>query len=310
MQVVKFREDLSPTIPVIVTIGNFDGVHLGHRALIDTVVAEAKERQCASALVTFDPHPQEVLHSEQPVYKICTPELRIRLLEETGLDTVHLIRFTREFSKLSPEEFTLRFLMEHFNLVKLVIGHDFHFGKNRSGNAEFLEKFGEQRGFEVVEIAPFQINGKTVSSTLIRKLIQEHHFSDLTEYLGRRYSIYGPVESGDQRGRELGFPTANLHPGITLPLPYGVYVTEVRVKNQKYYGVTNVGIRPTFAKSTPSVETMIFDFNEDIYGEMLEIWPLEYLRTEQGFSDVAALTHQIACDVDAAKRYIANLPKQ
>ncbi len=304
MEIVNFREDLSPQNPVIVTIGNFDGVHLGHQSIIRKVVQESKQRQCFSVLVTFDPHPQEIIHLQEPVKKICTPELRIRLLEEMGLDAVHIIRFTSEFSQLSPDDFVLHFLIERFNLVKLVIGYDFHFGKNRTGNSELLKHYSQQYNFDLEEIPAIQIGDNTVSSTFIRQLIEGNRFEQIPQYLGRRYSIRAVVQRGEQRGRTLGFPTANLRPEIKVPLTNGVYVTEIAINDQKYHGVTNVGIRPTFGHREQTIETYIFDFSDDIYGDTLEIWPLKQLREEKKFSGMEALKQQIEMDVQNAKSYL------
>ena len=303
MEVVNIRKNVSPQQPVIVTIGNFDGVHLGHQFIIRKVVTEATRRQCSSILVTFDPHPQEIVRPQQPVAKLCTPALRNRLLAELGLDAIHIIPFTVEFSQLSAEDFALHFLIERFNLLKLVIGHDFHFGRNRAGNAKLLERFSSDYHFDLEEVAPIQIGSHTVSSTLIRQLIQDNRFDEIPQFLGRPYSIYAVVEKGDQRGRTLGFPTANIRPHSQIPLDNGVYVTRAQVGDRMYQGVTNVGIRPTFEQQEQTVETYLFDFSDDIYGEPMEIWPLKQLRTEKKFPDIEALQQQIRTDIEAAQSF-------
>ena len=303
MEVVNIRKNVSPQQPVIVTIGNFDGVHLGHQFIIRKVVTEATRRQCSSILVTFDPHPQEIVRPQQPVAKLCTPALRNRLLAELGLDAIHIIPFTVEFSQLSAEDFALHFLIERFNLLKLVIGHDFHFGRNRAGNAKLLERFSSDYHFDLEEVAPIQIGSHTVSSTLIRQLIQDNRFDEIPQFLGRPYSIYAVVEKGDQRGRTLGFPTANIRPHSQIPLDNGVYVTRAQVGDRMYQGVTNVGIRPTFEQQVQTVETYLFDFSDDIYGEPMEIWPLKQLRTEKKFPDIEALQQQIRTDIEAAQSF-------
>ncbi len=303
MEIVNFRKHLFPEQPVIVTIGNFDGVHLGHQFIIRQMIEEAKQRQCSTILVTFDPHPQEVINPQRTVAKLCTPALRNRLLEELGLDAVHIIRFTHEFSQLSPEDFALHFLIERFNLVKLVIGHDFHFGRKRAGNAKLLERFSHDYHFELEEITPIQIGNQTVSSTLVRQLIGENRFDEIPQYLGRAYSLYAPVEKGDQRGRTIGFPTANLRPQISIPLENGVYVVRAQVRDQMYRGVTNIGIRPTFGQNELTVETYLFDFSDDIYGETMEVWPLKQLRKEKKFSGLEELKQQIQIDTDNAKSF-------
>jgi riboflavin kinase/FMN adenylyltransferase len=296
----------------VVTIGNFDGFHLGHQALVGAVVQEAQARECHGALVTFDPHPQEVLNPDRRVPRICTPELRRRGFQRSGLDVVHVLPFTAELAELSAEDFATRFLVERFQLEKLVIGYDFRFGKHRAGDFKLLENLSQQQGFELEEIPPVQVDHQTVSSTLIRQLLSEYRFSDIPTYLGRPHSLLGPVVSGDRRGREIGFPTANLMPQVPLALPHGVYATRVKALGQVHHGVTNVGIRPTFGKSTPSVETWIFDFEGDLYGEALEVWPVHHIRPEQRFPSIEALIRQIQLDAEQARNLLATseiLPK-
>jgi len=244
MQVFSYGEQTALTPSSVVTIGNFDGIHLGHRALICATVHEAHTRGCTSALVTFDPHPQEIIHSQQPVSRICTSTHQLSLLEELDLDEVHVIPFTEELSQLGPDEFVFRFLIKRFDLIKLVIGYDFRFGKHRAGDFKLLENLSQKYNFSLEEVAPVQERGQTVSSTIIRQLIQEYRFDEIPHYLGRDYSIYGQVEQGEQRGQKLGFPTANIQPGVTLALPDGVYVSKIKMADQTYFGVTNSGKKP------------------------------------------------------------------
>lgn len=304
MQVIHFQKKPKETPRTVVTIGNFDGIHLGHHALISAAVNEAHSRGCASALVTFDPHPQEIIHSQQPVSRICTSVHQLRLLEELGLDEVHVIQFTKELSQMLPEDFALQFLIRRFDLVKLVIGYDFRFGKHRAGDFKLLENLSQQYNFSLEEIAPVQQKGQTVSSTLIRQLISEFQFADIHLYLGREYSIYGKVEKGEQRGKELGFPTANILPKITLALAEGVYVTKIKLAEKTCYGVTNAGNKPTFGNNAFTVETYIFDFEEDIYGEYIEVIPLHQLRQEMKFACIEDLRKQIKKDVESARKYL------
>ncbi|MBF0276729.1 MAG: bifunctional riboflavin kinase/FAD synthetase [SAR324 cluster bacterium] len=303
MEVVNFRTHLAREDPVIVTIGNFDGVHLGHQFIIRKMVKEARQRQCSSILVSFDPHPQEVVHPQRTVAKLCTPSLRNRILKDLDLDAVHIIHFTSEFSQLSPEDFALEFLIERFNLVKLIIGHDFHFGRKRAGNADLLQRFSQEYHFELEEISPVQIGNQTVSSTLIRQLIKENRFDEIPQFLGRAYSLYSSIERGDQRGRTIGFPTANLRTQNSIPLENGVYVSRAKVRNQIYQGVTNVGVRPTFGLNEQIVETFLFDFSDDIYGETMEVWPLKQLRKEKKFSGLNSLQEQIQKDTESAQSF-------
>ena len=303
MKILHFQDNASPRQPVIVTIGNFDGMHLGHQFIVRKVVHEAQATQCSSVMVTFEPHPQEVIQPHKAVKKICTPELRNRLLEGMGLDALHVIPFTPQFSQRSAEDFARECLIERFQLKKLIVGYDFHFGKQRRGNAKLLETLSHEEGFALEEVAPIQMGNQIVSSTLIRQLIQENRFDEIPPYLGRPYSLYAPVEQGEQRGRTMGFPTANLKLAIKIPLEVGVYVTHVQVRNQMFHGVTNVGFRPTFEHREQTVETFIFDFSDDIYGEKLEVWPLKQLRKEKKFPNINALKAQIHKDVENAQAF-------
>ena len=304
MQVYRFQKKPVDIPRTVVTIGNFDGIHLGHRALISAAVNEAHLRGCASALVTFNPHPQEIIHSQQSVSHICTSVHQLRLLEEQGLDEVHVIQFTSEMSQMHPEDFALQFLIKRFDLVKLVIGYDFRFGKHRAGDFKLLENLSQQFNFSLEEIAPVQQKGQTVSSSLIRQLIREFRFAEIPQYLGREYSIYGKVEKGEQRGKKLGFSTANIFPEVTLALAAGVYVTKIKLANKIYFGVTNAGNKPTFGNNTFTVETFIFDFEDDIYGEYLEVIPLHQLRPETKFLGMEDLKKQIMKDVKSTQKYL------
>ena len=304
MQVYHFQKKPVDIPRAVVTIGNFDGIHLGHRALISAAVNEAHLHGCASALVTFNPHPQEIIHSQQSVSHICTSSHQLRLLEEQGLDEVHVIQFTSELSQMHPEDFALQFLIKRFDLVKLVIGYDFRFGKHRAGDFKLLENLSQQFNFSLEEIAPVQQMGQTVSSSLIRQLISEFRFDEIPQYLGREYSIYGKVEKGEQRGKKLGFSTANIFPEVTLALASGVYVTKIVLAKKIYFGITNAGNKPTFGNNTFTVETFIFDFEDDIYGEYLEVIPLHQLRPETKFSGIEDLKKQIIKDVKSAQKYL------
>ena len=304
MQVYRFQKKPVDIPRTVVTIGNFDGIHLGHRELISAAVNEAHLRGCASALVTFNPHPQEIIHSQQSVSHICTSVHQLRLLEEQGLYEVHVIQFTSEMSQMHPEDFALQFLIKRFDLVKLVIGYDFRFGKHRAGDFKLLENLSQQFNFSLEEIAPVQQKGQTVSSSLIRQLIREFRFAEIPQYLGREYSIYGKVEKGEQRGKKLGFSTANIFPEVTLALAAGVYVTKIKLANKIYFGVTNAGNKPTFGNNTFTVETFIFDFEDDIYGQYLEVIPLHQLRPETKFLGMEDLKKQIMKDVKSAQKYL------
>ena len=306
MQVIDSAEERITPVPAVVTLGNFDGFHLGHQALVAAVVRDAQQLGCQAALVTFDPHPQEVVHTNKKVPRICTPELRLRGFSQSGLDAVHVIPFTRELAELEAEEFARRFLLERFQLEKVVIGYDFRFGKNRGGDFKLLETLSQSHSFALEEVPPVQVEQQTVNSTLIRQLLQNYQFGELPTYLGRPHSLLGTVVAGEQRGRQLGIPTANLLPQVPLALPNGVYASRLQIGGRVHYGVTNVGQKPTFGTHATTVETWIFDFEEDIYGETLEVWPIHHLREEQKFSSLDALIRQIHQDAEQAQELLAH----
>jgi riboflavin kinase / FMN adenylyltransferase len=293
--------------PAVVTIGNFDGVHLGHQALIRRVVEEARVLRTTSALITFHPHPQSVLRSHQ-VPILTSLRLRLRLFEQLGLDQACVVAFTREFAQIEPERFVDEYLLRSFQLKKLIIGYDFAFGRNREGTAEVLMQTAHQHGFGFEVFPAVTLGDGTVSSTRIRGFLQAGEFGHAARLLGRRYSILEPVVEGRKQGRLLGFPTLNQVPEELLPLPFGVYAVQARAGEQLLGGVANYGIRPTIGGSTqPVLETHLFDFAGDLYGQLVEVFPLKVLREEHRFPSLDALKMQIAKDRDAARAYLATL---
>ena len=303
MHIVDFPE-YPPRKNAVVTIGNMDGVHIGHQTLIDSVVQTARERNCVSALVTFDPHPQEILFPNRKIARLSSREHQLSLLERLGIDIVFIIPFTKSFSQLTPKEFIAEFLQKPFELEKLFVGYDFYFGKQRSGNAETLKEIGEQDGFEVEVIAPIEKKDSIVSSSRLRQLAQDCQFSEMASLLGREFSFYGEVRQGDQRGRTIGFPTLNLLFPYKIPVPHGVYAVKVHLKGKQYFGVTNIGVRPTFEKTQLVIETFVFDFDQEVYGEMVEIIPLAFIRHEKKFNSLEELMSQIKNDAETAKEMV------
>ena len=304
MQIFNHQEKSPLNLSSIVTIGNFDGIHLGHSALIENIVKEARSREFNSALVTFEPHPQEIINKGKSISRICTISHQLNLFEKLGLDEVHIIRFTKELSRMPPEEFALKFLINRFNLAKLIIGYDFRFGRQRSGDLKLLENLSKDYNFSVEEFAPIRKKGEIVSSTLIRQLIKEFNFNVIPDYLGREFSLYGKVVYGEKRGKKLGFPTANITPGTSLAIKNGVYVSKIKLAEKIYYGITNIGKKPTFGVNSVNIETWIFEFDEDLYGKNLEVIPLCKLRPEKKFSSIKELKKQIDLDALAAQRYL------
>ena len=309
MRIFNHQEKTSLNHSSIVTIGNFDGIHLGHHALIENVVEEADSKGFNSALVTFEPHPQEIINQGKPVSRICTTSHQLNLFENLGLDEIHVIHFTKKLSRMSPKEFALKFLINRFNLTKLIIGYDFHFGKQRSGDFKLLEHLSKKYNFSVERFPPIKEKGQIVSSTLIRKLIKEFDFKKIPDFLGREFSVYGKVEYGEKRGKKLGFPTANISPGTPLALENGVYVCKIKLEDKIFYGISNIGKKPTFGENQVNIETCIFDFDRDIYGKYLEVIPLCKLRPEKKFSSIEELKKQIDLDILTAQNYLKKKKK-
>ncbi|MEA2640125.1 MAG: riboflavin kinase / adenylyltransferase [Chloroflexota bacterium] len=288
---------------VFLTIGVFDGVHRGHCNLIDQMVKAAREAGAATAAVTFDPHPDAVLNPELALPAICTMDERIALLRERGIDEVEVLRFTPQVAKEAPEEFVAE-LLRRYDLRMLWVGPDFALGRDRTGTREILREIGQQRGFEVVSVQPLIQAGRPVSSSWIREALADGNVTLVAELLGRPFCITGDVVAGMRRGREIGFPTANVVPPSGRALPAdGVYYVEAQSggEDRRWPGVVNLGARPTFAESERLLETHLLDFSGDLYGATLAVYFLEKLRGIQRFSGIEELRTQIARDVEAAR---------
>lgn len=303
---VRELNGFQPDEPITLTIGVFDGVHLGHQYLLREVVERARSAGRLAAVITFHPHPRLVLQPDmEPAYLTSIDE-RIRLIRALGIDRVATITFTRDLSQLGPAEF-IDLVRRHLRLEELLIGHDFALGKDRAGDLPTLRRLGAERGFQVAEIPPFTLGGITINSTLIRRAVSTGDMATATRYLGRPFSLEGPVIDGDQRGRTIGFPTANqtLPPGLIVPAT-GIYVSLATIGGRTYGAVTNAGYRPTVNNRGYLVETFIFDFNEEIYGQTMRVELLHRIREEMKFSGLAELTAQIARDADFAREFLRN----
>ena len=303
MKVYQFSNIDADKQGTFVTIGNFDGVHRGHQALIGKVVEEARAAGAASTLVTFEPHTTSVLRQHRVPILTTLPH-RVRLFEQMGLDRAMIITFTMDVARKSPEAFLEEYLLHPFNLKKLVIGYDFAFGRNRSGSAQMLERYSKAHDFEVEVFPAVMHHGALVSSSIIRKALAEADFDTAAELLGRPFSVLEPVREGAHQGRVLGFPTANMMPGEPLPIPYGVYACRAIRGERLLDGVANYGVRPTVGADKPLLETYLFDFEESIYGELLEVVPLHRLRSERKFESLDALKSQISQDRHHARVYL------
>ncbi|MCL2341369.1 MAG: bifunctional riboflavin kinase/FAD synthetase [Proteobacteria bacterium] len=289
-----------------ITIGNFDGVHLGHQMLFDLVVTRARQNKGTSVAVTFDPHPLKVL-SPQGIRLISTTPQKIELIGRAGIDALVIIPFTREMAMTTAVEFVDKVLLGRLGMRDLVVGYDYAMGKGRQGDAAFLQRQGEEKGFTVMVMPAHYEHSMLVSSSRIRELVAAGKMGDVRRLLGRWYQIRGDVQWGRQRGGKLlGFPTANLYLSEEDLCPKrGVYVTQVLYDGRQYGGVSNIGINPTFGDTSLVAETHIFDFNADIYGRPLKINLLTHLRGEIAFKDVDALIRQIRRDIEVARKVLA-----
>lgn len=304
------REELrrfSVSRPTALTIGNFDGVHLGHQYLVRQVIEQAQKHGMAAGAVTLYPDPVRVLRPEEPMQYLTSLEERIELLRGLGLDLVVPLSFTSELAELSPRSF-LSLLKEHLNLGVLVMGPDNVFGRNREGTPEHVRDTGLELGFAVEVLAAPLTNGTPVSATAIRRALAEGDLDSVTRQLGRWYSLRGPVVRGDQRGRAIGFPTANIAVTADRAMPaFGVYATWAHVRGRRYASATNIGMRPTFNGQRPSVETHMIDFEGDIYDDVIRIELVARLRPEQRFNGIDEIKAQIGRDVEQARALLESL---
>ena len=302
--VVRSLDDVEPD-PSVVTIGNFDGVHRGHRTLLHRTVDAALDRGVRSVAITFDPHPAAVLRPGSEPPGLCSLDQRIERLIETGVDLVVVLPFTQELSQLTPEHFVERVLVERLRASRVVVGTNFRFGHKAKGDVVALLTTGEYHGFDVEAVALRDLDGEPLSSSAIRSALYDGEVRWVTGALGRPYSLAGEVVAGDGRGQTIGIPTANIEvsPGRAVP-GNGVYAGHATVGDRRWRCVTNIGVRPTFgADDTPTVEAHLLDVEGplDLYGTVLDVTFEHRLRGEQRFNGVDELVAQIRADVDAAR---------
>jgi riboflavin kinase/FMN adenylyltransferase len=299
LKIYQCIEDFKAVPHPIVTIGTFDGVHLGHQAIFSKMKEEARKMGGETVVITFFPHPRLVLYQDSTNLKfINTREKKIERLEKIGIDHLVIIPFTKEFARNSSEKFISDYVVKYIHPSKIIIGYDHHFGKNREGNIALLERLKAKFGYEVEEVPPYYVDGAAVSSTRIRNLLHEGNVKAANKMLGYEYAITGEVVRGKALGRKIGYPTANLE----LPDEYkliaanGVYACRVLVRNQTLKGMGNIGVRPTIDHGDLTIEVNIFDFDEEIYGEKITIEFVDRLRDEKKFKDIDALKKQLAKD--------------
>lgn len=284
----------------VITVGTFDGVHEGHRVLMETVLRKAGKRSARSVIVTFDPHPREIINpGDEGIKLLTTLQERCEILQDLGIDLMVVIPFDRDFSLLTSEEFVKDIIYNKIGVSEFVIGYDHHFGRNREGTIETIEQLGEQLGFDSYVVSKQEVGDRTVSSTAIRRAISEEGDMGLaTKLLSRHYMLNGTVVQGNRRGREIGFPTANIKPEHQRKIipRNGVYAVRIRINGGWFEGMMNIGTRPTFEGTGRTLEVHIFDFDRNIYGKELQVRFISRLREEQNFENVEELKTQLERD--------------
>jgi len=288
----------------VVAIGNFDGVHRGHKAVIGAALARAQSLNKPAAALTFEPHPRAFFHPGEPLFRLTDEAAKLRLLAAAGLDGAIVLTFDEALAKLSAEEFVSRVLVERFAISGAAIGFNFHFGANRTGSPDFLVAEGKKRGFAVDIVPPLQDRGRPISSGPIRAALAAGRPDDATEFLGYPWFVSGTVVHGDKRGRELGFPTANLKLDPSCALRHGIYAVRVAANGRHYDGVASFGRRPTFDNGAVLLEIFLFDFSGNLYGAHLDVAFIAWLREEQKFASVGDLVRQMKEDSRRAREVL------
>ena len=290
--------------PAVLTLGVFDGLHLGHQLIVRTVVERARETGAVPTVITFDPHPRAVLHPESAPPLLQTLDQKVEGFGVLGIEQTIVIRFDKKFSQTRAEDFLRNVVRDRLQAQEVYLGRGFAFGHNREGNIELLRRVSKELGFFADEVAEVRLRSQRVSSSKVRTLLAEGKVNLARRLLGRPYGVEGPVERGAERGAGLGFPTANLHPRNRVIPRNGVYVTGTLIGGQWRRSVTNVGVRPTFgADAEPSVETFVMDWAGDLYGDVVRVRFLHRLRDERKFDSIEELRVQIENDVKQAQDY-------
>lgn len=304
MRVLHRIADLaSIDAPVFLAIGVFDGVHLGHRAVIERALNDARAAKGTAVVITFDPHPVRVLRPEKAPRLLTSTPHKIRLIRELGVQHLLVIRFDAEFAATPPDVFIRDLAGSCRQLREICVGHQWSFGKGRAGNLDLLKQLGDQLGFDEVGVHAVRIDDEIVSSTLIRHAVETGELAAASRLLGREFTILGTVVEGDHLGKKLGFPTANLSAHNEQYPPNGVYAVAADWRGRKLRGVVNIGVRPTIAHASGErvLEVHLFDFAEEIYGDEIEVAFRKFLRPEQKFASLDELRAQIARDVEQAR---------
>jgi riboflavin kinase / FMN adenylyltransferase len=298
MQVYRSIDHLPSFTNSVITIGTFDGVHQGHRKIINALQQEAKRVNGESVIITFHPHPRKIVQPEEPLQLINTLEEKIELLRKAGIDKLVVVPFTAKFSEMTADEYIEKFLINNFHPSSIIIGYDHHFGKGRKGNYQLLEQKAELFHYQLVEIPQHVLNEITVSSTKIRNAILASEVTVANELLGYPFFFEGEVVQGDQLGRTLGFPTANLHytDADKIHLGHGVYAVMAEVEGEIYKGMMSIGTRPTLNKSEEKVEVNLFDFDRLIYGKKMKVTVFQFLRRQEKYPSLDEMVQQLYKD--------------
>ncbi|MGN6386617.1 MAG: bifunctional riboflavin kinase/FAD synthetase [Verrucomicrobiota bacterium] len=306
MQIFREVEEFkSAGHSVCLAIGMFDGAHLGHQEVLRQTVSDAKNSGGNSIALTFDRHPTSVIAPTRSPKLIYSLNQKLREIEKLGIDAVRLLSFTPEFSRIPAEQFVRSLVSDFGKVTSISVGREFTFGHKRSGNFELLQRLGKELGFQTHGVPAFRLGGKVVSSTRIREAIGAGDFKVASEMLGRVYSTSGKVIQGDQLGRKLGYPTANIECAELMTPPHGVYAVKVLAGSVLGNGVVNIGVRPTIANPHPQLrmEVHLLDYSGDLYGQELELAFLGVIRPERKFSGLEELQHQIAKDIESARKF-------
>lgn len=308
MEILRHSEDrnLSISKPIL-SMGNFDGIHLGHQALLQRVVQEAKSQGGRSVVLTFEPHPLKILAPERAPRLILAHKDKMRLFQSSGVEVVIIQAFNPTFANVEAEEFVRHYLIDRLKVHKIWVGRDLRFGKGRKGRVEHLIRWGAEGGLKVGIVEPIQLEGAPISSSRIRKLIEQGDVHEVHRFLGRYHFVSGRVAPGHQRGRNLGFPTANIVTRIeVLPLD-GIYATFLQVDGRLWPSVTNVGFNPTFGEGPRTIESYIFDFQEDLYGQQVSLFFIKRIREEKKFPSPDLLVKQMKKDVLSAQEILSRI---
>jgi riboflavin kinase/FMN adenylyltransferase len=306
MEIIIGLEAFDKSYPdTVLTIGNYDGVHLGHRKILSMVLQKAKEIHGTSMVMTFEPHPVKVLSPERNIKLLTTSDEKARLIEAMGIDILLLVNFNKEFANMLPDDFIDEVLVKKLNVKEIIVGTNYAFGKHKKGTIDLLRRRGEKYGFQVKAVRNVMVHGNIVSSSSIRSLLLKGAVHEVSNYLGRAYSIEGQVIKGKGRGKTLlNIPTANITTPVEIAPREGVYAVRAGLKGKIYNGVANIGKNPTFGNPEVSYEVHLFNYSGDILGENLRIYFIDRIRGERTFPDVTDLVKQIRDDIEYAREIL------